>query len=164
MNSDSGGSNAASAAPPISTRNPSRSGISSTISAPSAAVSVKSNSGDSASDAYATVPSSPTCVDAPTPSYGLESVTPSIAPTSANIASIADRTEGSFTPASDPNTIEPLCPLPNPAKCSSSASNPSRLSDSGISNAPSNAAPPRAATVPNVATIATTQPATTSQG
>ena len=50
-------------------------------------------------------------------------------------------TSGSSTPRSLRNTIEPGWPLPNPPKYSSSASKPSRLSDSGISNELSKAPP-----------------------
>jgi hypothetical protein len=77
---------------------------------------VKSISGLSDTAAYAIVPSALTCVSAPSSSYGLDTVTPSSAAASANSASIAARTAGSSIPASDSNTIEPVCPDPNPPK------------------------------------------------
>ena len=141
MNSDSGGSNSASALPPISTCRPASSGARSANSAPSSEVAVKSSSAERLIAAKATVPSALICV-APAGSYGLVTITSSKAATSSNIASIAARTVGSSTPDSVLNTIEPLWPLPKPPKCSSRASNPLRLSESGISNAELNPNPP----------------------
>ena len=94
---------------------------------------MKSRSAERLIAAKAIVRSSLICVAAAGP-YGLVTITPSNALTSANIASIVARTVGSSTPESELNTIEPLWPLPNPPKCSSRASNPFRLSDAGISN------------------------------
>ena len=78
----------------------------------------------------------------PPSSYGLNTVTPSIVPTSPKNSVIAACTAGSATPCSARNTIEPDCRLaPCCGKNSDITSNPEALSDAGISNALENDGP-----------------------
>ena len=151
MNSDCGGSNSLSASPPISTDRPGSSGARSMNSPPSSDVWLKSSSGARSMRAKATCPSALTwgrpgmwgrcgaCCGAGSgigavARYGLVTFTPSYASISSNIASMASRTAGSSMPASERKTTEPLKPPPRPPKCSSSTSNPLRLSESGASS------------------------------
>ena len=76
---------------------------------------------------------------------------------------MAARTAGSSMPDSERKTIEPLRPLPMPPKCSSSTSNPSRLSDSGASSCAKNEGPTTTAAA-NVTRTTATQAATVLRG
>ena len=163
INSDSGGSNSARTCPPISISSPGTSGSSSTMSAPISAVSVKSRSVARLTAANATRRSSLTWDALPRPPYGLETVTPSNFPTSANSSSITACTAGSSMPASERKTIEPLVPLRKPPKWSSRASIPRRLAEAGTSNEASKAEPITEAE-PNTTTTTATQMPTILRG
>ena len=161
--SDSGGAISTSASPPNSIWSPGTSGASAAISAPTLPVSVKSRSAARLSAANATRLSPLIWVALSGPAYGLETMTPSIWATSANIASIGVRTAGSSMPVSERKTIEPLVPLPKPPKWASRASNPRRASESGMSNEASKVEP-MAATAPKTSTTTATHAATTRHG